>query len=444
MPTNQLQIEYVPLSLLHEHPRSARRHTKKKLSELATSIQRLGFNCPLIVGPENTILAGHARAAAAKQLGMDEIPVIRVAHLSEVEARAFMLAENKFALNATWDFELLAIELEELIDVGFDPVLTGFSTTEIDLVICSAEEAKTAKVTSTTANTIPEPPSVPVSQRGDLWLLGGHRLLCGDARDPEGYRRLLGREFADIMFTDPPYNVPIPGHVSGLGRKVHDNFAMASGEMSPDQFVEFLVCCLSLAAGLCRDGSIAYVCMDWRHAGELIAAGKLVFSELKNLCVWNKSNGGMGAFYRSKHELIFVFKKGAARHTNNFGLGDTGRYRTNVWDYPGISSISSTRAEELDMHPTVKPVELVADALKDCSRRGDRVLDPFGGSGTTLIAAQKCGRLAHLIEYDASYCDVIVQRYQRVTGKAATLAATGETFESVAAERASPATGEAA
>ena len=202
-----------------------------------------------------------------------------------------------------------------------------------------------------------------------------------------------------------------------------------------DALHSFLTDSLGPMSRACRDGAIAYVCMDWRHMGELIAAGDAVFAELKNLCVWNKSNGGMGTFYRSKHELIFVYKIGTAPHVNSFGLGDSGRYRTNVWDYPGVSSLGANRGEAQNMHPTVKPTALVADAIRDCSRRGDIVLDGFGGSGTTLIAAETCGRSARLIEYDPLYCDTIVRRYERLTGKQATLSDDGRTFESVEAAR---------
>jgi DNA modification methylase len=237
------------------------------------------------------------------------------------------------------------------------------------------------------------------------------------------------------VFTDPPYNVKIDGNVCGLGSVKHREFAFASGEMSEHQFTCFLESSLGNAAKVMRDGAIAFVCMDWRHMGELLAAGRAVFTELKNLVVWNKSNGGMGAFYRSKHELIFAFKQGTAEHTNSFGLGDTGRYRTNVWDYAGISSIGGARAEELAMHPTVKPVALIADAIRDCSRRGEVVLDCFGGSGSTLIAAEKTGRRARLIEYDPLYCDTIVRRWEKLTGKRATLGEDGETFEDLVEER---------
>jgi DNA modification methylase len=269
-----------------------------------------------------------------------------------------------------------------------------------------------------------EPPANPRTNKGDLWTLGRHRLLCGDARSAADVARLMDGRTADLIFTDPPYNVPIDGHVCGLGAVRHREFAFASGEMSREEFTAFLTETLSNAASVARDGAIAFVCMDWRHLREMQDAGERAFSEMKNLCVWNKSNAGMGSFYRSKHELVFVFKVGTAPHTNSFGLGETGRYRTNVWDYAGITSIGARRQEELAMHPTVKPVALVADALRDCTRRGEIVLDVLAGSGTTLIAAETCGRAARLIEYDPAYCDTIVRRWEAYTGKSATRDAT--------------------
>lgn len=444
MSLNTLHIEYVRIDALRDNARSARRHSKKKIAQLADSIEKLGFNVPLIIDQQSTILAGHARVVAAKLVGMDEVPVVRVSHLSDVEARAFMLADNKFALNACWDFEVLADELKELVDVGFDAVLTGFSQTEIDLTICGAEEATAVKAAKAPENLVPTPPSTPVTREGDLWQLGRHRVLCGDARNQACYVRLLEGEQVDMLFTDPPYNVPIAGNVSGLGKVVHDDFAMACGEMSQEEFTAFLTQTLSPAAASSRDGAIAFVWMDWRHTGELIEAGKTVFSELKNICVWNKLRAGMGAFYRSQHEFVFVFKVGTAPHTNNFGLGETGRHRSNVWDCHGVNALTAEGAEALEMHPTVKPVSLIVDALLDCSRRGETVLDPFGGSGSTLIAAQKCGRVARLVEYEPRYCDTIIARFEKYTGEPAILVATGQTFEDVAHERSTQVQGEAA
>ncbi|MEI6487013.1 MAG: DNA methyltransferase [Sphingomonadales bacterium] len=427
-----------PLSALRPFPRNARTHSKKQVQQIARSIERFGFTNPVLVSDDGEIIAGHGRVRAAALLGMRTVPTIALSHLSEAERRAYVLADNKLALNAGWDGEMLAIELQGLIDLDFDVTLTGFSLAEIDFAIDAANDAK-PNGRNSADDRIPRLPDNPVTRRGDLWQLGRHLLLCGDARDPDAYVRLLGNARADLVFTDPPYNVAIDGNVTGLGKVKHAEFAMASGEMSEAEFIRFLEQSLGAMAAVCRDGAIAFVCMDWRHMGELLTAGRQAFSELKNLVVWNKTNGGMGAFYRSKHELIFVWKVGTAPHTNTFGLGETGRYRTNVWDYAGISSLSATRAEELAMHPTVKPVALVADAIKDCSKRGEIVLDGFGGSGSTLIAAEKTGRLARLIEYEPGYCDVIIQRWQQMTGKQATLAGDGATFEAVEEVRAAKA-----
>jgi DNA modification methylase len=284
---------------------------------------------------------------------------------------------------------------------------------------------------------VPQYPSGPVvTQAGDLWVLGNHRLLCADARDRAAYESLFEGAKAEFVFTDPPYKVAIDGNVCGLGRIRHRDFAMASGEMSEAEFIAFLETVFERLAENTVDGSIHQICMDWRHMWEMLAAGRKVYSELKNLCVWNKTNAGMGSFYRSKHELVFVWKSGTAAHTNHFELGQHGRNRTNVWDYAGISSMRAGRLEELAMHPTVKPVALVADAIKDCSRRGGLVLDPFCGSGTILIAAERTGRKARALEIDPTYVDVGVRRWQTYTGKTAILAASGETFETIEEQRA--------
>jgi len=427
-------LEARPPSELRPYSRNARTHSRKQIRQIADSIERFGFTNPVLVSDEGEIIAGHGRVEAAKLLGLATVPTLRLSHLSAEERRAYVLADNKLALNAGWDQDILAIELQALIDLDFDVTLTGFSLAEVDFTLDAARE-RDPDAPSGVEDEIP--PSAPeaVSRMGDVWVLGRHRLICGDAREASDYARLLGDERVDLLFTDPPYNVPIDGHVCGSGRIRHREFAMGVGEMSQDAFTGFLADALKPMAASCRDGAIAFVCMDWRHMTELLNAGSQVFSELKNLCVWNKTNGGMGTFYRSKHELVFVYKVGTAPHTNTFGLGDSGRYRTNVWDYAGISSISSNRAEQLAMHPTVKPTAMVADAIRDCSRRGDIVLDGFGGSGTTLIAAEVCGRTARLIEYDPYYCDVIIRRYARLTGKQPILQEGGALFDDVAVDR---------
>jgi DNA modification methylase len=428
VPTQPSQVVNRPIAELRPAANNARTHSKKQIRQIADSIERFGFTNPVLISEAGEIIAGHGRVAAAKLLNMTTVPTLLLSHLSAAERRAYILADNKLALNAGWDSEILATELQALIDLDFEVSLTGFSLAEIDFVLDDAREANVA-TPSGPDDVVPPLLDRSVTQPGDLWLLGRHKLLCGDARSEPDYAALLGNERADLAFTDPPYNVAIDGHVCGSGRIKHAEFAMASGEMSKEAFTGFLTETLGGMSRHCRDGAIAFVCMDWRHMGELLAAGQSVFSELKNLCVWNKTNGGMGTFYRSKHELVFVWKIGTAPHINSFGLGDTGRYRTNVWDYAGISSISADRSDELAMHPTVKPVALIADAIRDCSERGHIVLDAFGGSGSTLIAAEKTGRCARLIEYEPGYCDVIIRRWQRATGKQAIHAATGQTFE---------------
>lgn len=418
-----------PVASLKPYPGNARTHSRKQLRQIAASIERFGFVNPVLISDVGEIIAGHGRVEAARQLGLKTVPTLRISHLSETERRAYILADNKLALNAGWDKELLGLELQHLIDMEFDVEFTGFSLADIDFTLDEARESKPEGSDDASEDHVPGVQALAVSRAGDIWRLGRHRLLCGDARDGTAFARLLGSEQADMVFTDPPYNVKIDGNVCGLGAVRHREFAFASGEMSEQQFVGFLVDTLGNAASVMRDGAIAFVCMDWRHMGELLAAGRECFSELKNLVVWNKTNGGMGSFYRSKHELIFVFKQGAAPHTNSFGLGDTGRYRTNVWDYAGISSAGADRDEELAMHPTVKPVALIADAIRDCSKRGEIVLDCFAGSGSTLIAAEKTGRRARIIEYDPLYCDTIVRRWEAVTGKTAIHMETNQSFE---------------
>ena len=428
------QIVERNITSLKPYAANARTHSKQQVKQIAASLERFGFTNPVLISDEGEIIAGHGRVEAAKSLGWKAVPTIALSHLSATERRAYVLADNKLALNAGWDRDVLAIELQALVDLDFEVELTGFSLAEIDLVLDEASDADPDGIDAA-EDEVAFATGKPVSRQGDLWHLGRHRLLCGDARSSIDFEALLGSEQSDLVFTDPPYNVAIDGNVCGLGAVKHREFAFASGEMSETQFTEFLTVTLGNAAAMMRDGAIAFMCMDWRHMGELLAAGKASFTELKNLVVWNKTNGGMGAFYRSKHELIFVYKQGTAAHTNSFGLGETGRYRTNVWDYAGISSIGANRSEELAMHPTVKPVALIADAIRDCSRRGEIVLDCFGGSGSTLIAAENTGRNARLIEYDPLYCDTIVRRWEKLTGKRATLAVTGETFEDLADSR---------
>ena len=332
--------------------------------------------------------------------------------LSAAEKRAYVLADNKLAQNAGWDEELLALELKELVaaDLDFDVGITGFSIAEVDQLI---EGLGPSEPGDPADDLLPEPDAVPSRcEASDIWRLGPHRLICGDALDPAVIADLIEGEKAEMVFTDPPYNVAIDGHVSGMGKVRHREFAMASGEMTRAEFTAFLSSAFANLVAHSLDGSIHFVCMDWRHMGEILEAGAARYAELKNLIVWAKDNGGMGAFYRSRHELIFAFKNGAAAHINSFELGQHGRYRTNVWQYRGVNTQKAGRLDELMLHPTVKPVAMIADAIKDVSRRGGVVLDLFGGSGSTLIAAHKTGRRARLCELDPVYCDRILPRWE--------------------------------
>ena len=433
------RIEMIPLVQLKPYPRNSRIHSRKQIGQIADSLKRFGFTNPVLIDDDNMILAGHGRAEAAKLIGMEAVPCLRLSSMSAAEKRAYVLADNKLALNAGWDDDILAGELKLILDDvnGIDIGITGFTVAEIDTLLDTAESGPTPLDDGD--DTLPEPASYIVSRVGDIWQLGNHRLACGDARDEEVYRTLMspgrdgGAERAQMVFTDPPYNVRIRGNVSNSSG--HREFVMASGEMSQDAFVAFLTSTFQRMATWSEDGSIHFVCMDWRHMDEISAAGRAVFSELKNLIVWAKDNAGMGTFYRSRHELIFAFKNGAAPHINAFELGQNGRSRTNVWNYRGITSPTKESREALQLHPTVKPVAMVADALKDCSRRGGIVLDSFCGSGTILIAAQKTGRRARAIELDPSYCDTAIRRWQLFAKDDAVLVATGETFDEVAARR---------
>lgn len=405
-------------------------HSKRQIKQLARSIETFGFNVPILIDREDTIIAGQGRFLACRELGWTEIPTIRVGHLNEAQLKAFMIADNRLSELSTWDEQILGETLQELslLDLDFSLEATGFDMGEIDFRI---EGLKASKPKLDRSDEIPDaPPGPPVSVLGDLWELDGHRVLCGSALELTSYSTLMAGKQAEMVFTDPPYNVRIGGHVSGLGAVQHREFAMACGEMSTVEFTAFLRQAMSLLAEHSRDGSLHMLCMDWRHMLEVLEAAKPVYSELKNLCVWAKDNAGMGSFYRSQHELVFVFKRGTAKHTNNVELGRHGRNRTNVWQYPGVNSFGRTGEEGnlLAMHPTVKPVRLVADAILDGTSRSDIVLDGFLGSGSTLIAAERVGRRCYGLELDPLYVDTIIHRWQSLTGGTARHAVTGAAF----------------
>jgi DNA modification methylase len=430
------QIKHLPITSLKPNCQNARLHPTKQLHQIAASIREFGFNSIVVVDEHNVILVGHGRVEAAKLAALTTVPVLRVTHLTAAQKVGFALADNKIALNTDWDLEQLKVLWRELSaqDLNFDLEVTGFETAEIDLLV----DGPTMATKDDPSDIIPELKSEAVSRLGDLWHLGDHRLICADACDRAAYADLMDGEQARVVFTDPPYNVPIDGHVGGLGAVKHREFKMASGEMTSAEFENFLKTVFANMAEVSLGGAVHFICMDWRHMAEVMSAAKGIYSGLKNLCVWNKNNGGMGSFYRSKHELVFVYKVGPGSHVNTIELGKNGRYRTNVWDYAGVNTWRAGRDADLEMHPTVKPTALVIDAIKDCSRRGDIVLDAFSGSGTTIMAAHKCRRRARAIELDPLYVDVAIRRWQIYTGRSATMAITGETFAEAEERRGDP------
>jgi DNA modification methylase len=417
---------------LNPFPGNPRRHPEAQIASLMQSIRRVWTN-PILIDETGTILAGHGRLEAAKRLGMREVPTITVSGLSPSEKRAVVIADNRLPERAVWDFDLLRGHFQDLIVLDFDVELTGFSTGEVDLLVDGATKTGDADPADDLSGLTLDGPTV--CQIGDVWELGRHRLLCGDATEPAAYEHLLQGELAQMVVTDPPYNVRIDGHAMGRGKVRHREFRMASGEMSEAAFTGFLERFIRSTIKFSQDGCINYIFMDWRHLPELLSAARPFYSEWKNLLVWNKTNAGQGSFYRSKHELIAVFKCGAAPHINNFGLGAQGRYRSNVLDYPGVNGFHPARKGELDLHPTVKLVALVADLIRDCSRRNGIILDPFGGSGTTILSAERSGRIARLIELDPLYVDVTIQRWEQITGVKARHRESGLGFTQLAAKR---------
>jgi DNA modification methylase len=429
-----LRVQALALDQIKLDRRNSRTHSGKQIRQIANSIAAFGFTNPLLVNEEARLIAGEGRYKAAQLLGLAKVPVIVLAGLSPARQRALAIADNKIAENAGWDRERLAIEIPELAALleteGLDVAILGFEAVEIDQLVTDFEENAADPEDHVDPAWLKDRA---VSKPGDLWLLGDHRLLCGDARSAADIARLMAHRRADMAFLDPPYNVRIGG-VVGRGRTKHAEFAMASGEMSSAEYVRFLGLSLNAAASVSREGALHYVCTDWRHIPELLGAAKPVYGETINIAVWVKSNAGQGSFYRSQHELVGIFRVGQAAHLNNVELGRHGRSRSNVWHYAGVNSFRAGRMEELRAHPSAKPVALVADAVKDCTRRGDVVLDTFSGSGSTILAAERVGRHARALEIEPRFVDVAIRRWQAFTRRDARHAESGLSFDDVAAE----------
>lgn len=431
----RLAVEMLPLTALTPNSQNARLHPERHVKKLARSIEAFGYNCPLLVDANNQIVAGHGRFLAVQQLGWTEVPVIRLEHLTPDQARAYALADNVLNDASSWNDKLLAEQLKYLADaeLTFDLAAIGFEMPEIDLRIQSLDDLDEEE-DSVDGPLEGEPV---VSVHGDVWQLGNHRIACGSALEAITYEQLLGSSKADLVISDLPFNLSIKRDISHNGRVKHEEFVQASGEMSAAEFTVFLSQACAQMKRASRDGALLYLFMDFKHMTEILAAGVSSQLELKNLVVWAKNVGGMGSFYRSAHELIFVYKSGTAKHVNNIQLGMHGRNRTNVWNYAGVPSASGNAGEGnlRALHPTVKPVALIADAILDASERGDIVLDPFLGSGTTVIAAEKTGRIGYGIELDPRYVDTAVRRWQRLTGLQAVHAVSGRSFDATAAGR---------
>ncbi|MBO6920498.1 MAG: site-specific DNA-methyltransferase [Rhizobiaceae bacterium] len=422
LPSTPHYLEHAETDKLKPNARNARTHSKKQIKQIAESIRNFGFNNPILIDNAFGVIAGHGRLQAAKLLGLTDVPVVCLSHLSDAEKRAYILADNKIALDAGWDSELLALEFDELTDllpdINLDLEVTGFEMGEIDILLSDHEPPASAGCDE---DNVPAVRDTIVTQRGDIWQLGYHRIRCGDARDDHAMSELLDNKLASLVLTDPPYNVKVQGHVGGRGRTKHSEFAFASGEMSDQEFKIFLNAGMSNMLTHLAGGALLYLFMDWRHIEILLSVGRELELTLKNICVWNKTTPGQGSFYRSAHELVAVFANPGGTSTNNVQLGRFGRNRSNVWTYPGVNTFKTGEGDDLSLHPTVKPVTMISEAIKDASGRGEIVLDPFLGSGTTLLAADKVGRRCYGIEYEPGYVDITIRRWQHLTGKDAVL-----------------------
>lgn len=434
-----LHIESIDITIIHPHPDNPRVHSKKQIRQIGESIRAFGFRMPVIVDQHTRLACGHARLEACKLIGMEFVPAVRVSDLNAEQVRALMIADNLLTELSTWDDQLLGEHLKVLsdLDLDFDIESIGFDYGEIEQRVLALEELHEHQDDG--SDELPDADAIdPVTHPGDLWILGEHRILCGDSTTALSYAQLLGDRRASMVFTDPPYNLAAKS-IGQVCADEHGDFAMGSGEMTPEEFTAFLGIVMERLCEDSQSGSIHYLCMDWRHMSEMLAAGDRNYSELKNMCVWVKDRPGMGTFYRSQHELVFVFKNGQEKHQNHFGLGEHGRTRSNVWSYPSVRGLNADDGDPdgdaLSLHPTIKPVRMIEDAILDCSRRGKIVLDPFLGSGSTLIACEKAGRVCAGIELAPRYVDVAVIRWQQWTGKLAVHASTGTTYDELAKSR---------
>ena len=427
------QIELVNLDSIHLNAKNPRIHSKVQIQQIAKSIKRFGWNIPIAVDKDGMVLAGNGRLEAARLLGLTEVPIVRLNHLTKAQAKAYIVADNKLTENSQWDEKLLGEIFLELSksDLDFELSDTGFEVAEIDILIQDLENPSgPLDPLDIPSSSLTGPP---VSKLNDLWQLNNHRVLCGNALDPDSYKLLMNGSTGQVVFMDPPFNCPIAGHVSINKGTKHREFGMGVGEMSSESFTQFLSGLFELLVQFSDPGSIHCIAMDWRGGLEIINAGNANYSELKNICVWIKDKAGLGSLYRSQHEFFYIFKNGKTPHRNNIQLGKHGRYRTNYWSYPSASTMTrkGTDGNLLAFHPTSKPIALVADFLLDCSARNDIVIDSCLGGGTTLLAAQRTGRICYAMDLDSLYIDTAIRRWQAMTGENAILLSSGQTFNEI-------------
>lgn len=410
----------------------ARVTTPEQLERVIKSIRQFGLVTPILIDAEDRIVSGHVVWEAAQKIGSETIECLVVDHLDDAELKALSLALNRIAETGDWNLDTLREVMIEIRSADIDLTTTGFTLQEFDQITLAPSPSSQDEEDCAEVEFKDE---TPVSRIGDLFQLNDHRLLCGDALEAESYRQVLGGRMAHCTFSDPPYGCKIEGFVSGLGKHKHKDFVMASGEMDDAQFIEFLETYLTHCRTFTSKGAVTFACMDWRQIDKLLAAGAQAGFNRNNIVVWNKGSGGMGSLYRSAHELIAVFCNGKSPATNNVELGRHGRDRSNLWSYPGANRRGSSANHALADHPTPKPIELVEDALLDITRPGDVVLDPFSGSGTTLIAAERCGRITCGIELDPQYVDRTIRRWERMTGHEVIHVESGMTFTELMTER---------
>jgi len=427
-----LYIEHIAIGEIMSYAKNAKNHPEHQVQQIARSIKEFGFNNPILVDDKNEIVAGHGRLMAAQIVGLDTVPVIRLAHLSETQKRAYRLADNKIAENGGWNEDILKLELSELEAIcDFDIQLSGFSTLEIDVKL---DEKSDKNKVDEKGNAVPFiPDNEIVSQPGDLWLIGNHRLLCGSSLEESNFEKLMDGKLADIVSDDPPYNLSA-NTIGSSGKIKHKDFKMGGGEMSQEEFTKFLTTNFALCSKYAKPTALAYKWMDFRHIREIMDAGESSFGRLLNLCVWSKPIGGMGSFYRSRHELCFIFSNGDKSYTNNIELGKHGRYRTNIWECGSVNCFGHHK-DDLKFHSTVKPYEMIADIFLDASPRGGIVLDTFMGSGTSLIAAEKVKRICYGIEIEPLYVDTAIRRFHDLFGIDAIHEQSGRIYSELLAQK---------